>query len=58
MIASGHRVALDVEAVKVIKSYKGTSLTEDTWSYTQIRRVAELGVGVRSEQEHRMIREG
>jgi len=57
VMASGDRVASDVEAVKVIKSYGGTSLTEDAWSYKQIRRAAELGVGAKSEQEYRMIRE-
>jgi uncharacterized protein (DUF362 family) len=57
VMASGDRVALDVEAVKVMKSYEGTSLTEDAWSYMQIRRAAELGVGAKSEQEYRMIRE-
>jgi uncharacterized protein (DUF362 family) len=57
VMASGDRVASDVEAVKVIKSYEGTSLTEDAWSYKQIRRAAELGVGAKSEQEYRMIRE-
>jgi uncharacterized protein (DUF362 family) len=57
VMASGDRVALDVEAVKIIKGYEGTSLTEDAWSYKQIRRAAELGVGAKSEQEYRMIRE-
>lgn len=57
VMASGDRVASDVEAVKVIKSYEGTSLTEDAWSYKQIRRAAELGAGAKSEQEYRMIRE-
>jgi uncharacterized protein (DUF362 family) len=57
VMASGDRVALDVEAVKVIKGYEGTSLTENAWSYKQIRRAAELGVGAKSEQEYRMIRE-
>lgn len=57
VMASGDRVASDVEAVKVIKSYGGTSLTEDAWSYKQIRRAAELGAGAKSEQEYRMIRE-
>ena len=57
VMASGDRGASDVEAVKVIKSYEGTSLTEDAWRYKQIRRAAELGAGAKSEQEYRMIRE-
>lgn len=52
ILASGDRVALDVEAIKIIKSYRGTSLLEGAWSYTQIRRAAELGLGVKNEREY------
>jgi uncharacterized protein (DUF362 family) len=57
IFASGDRVALDVEAIKSIKSYEGTSLLEDPWSYTQIRRAAELGLGVENEREYRVLNE-
>jgi len=52
ILASGDRIAIDVEAIKMIRSYKGTSLTAEPWSYTQIRRASELGLGVKSEQEY------
>jgi uncharacterized protein (DUF362 family) len=55
VLASGDRVAVDVEAVKVIQSYEGNSLTADPWSYTQIRRAAELGIGARNEKEYTVI---
>lgn len=49
ILASGDRVAIDVEAIKVIEGYDGASLTADPWSYTQISAAAELGIGVKSE---------
>ena len=55
ILASGDRVAIDVEAVKTIKSFEGNSLTEDPWSYTQIRRAVEQKIGVRNEQEYKII---
>ncbi len=55
VMASGDRIALDVEAVKVIASYEGTSLTQDPWHYTQVRRAIDLGLGARSEQEYIVI---
>lgn len=56
VLSSGDRVALDVEALKIIESYKESSLEDDPWSYTQIRRAAELGLGVKDEQEYRVIK--
>ena len=52
ILASGDRIAMDVEALKVIESFKGSSLTDDPWSYTQIRRAVELGIGVKKEDEY------
>lgn len=52
ILASGDRIAIDVEALKIIEKYDGTSLEGDPWSYAQIRRAVELGVGVKSEQEY------
>lgn len=57
VLASGDRVAIDVEALKIIEGYEGASLKEDPWSYTQIRRAAELGLGVKNEQEYTVISE-
>lgn len=55
ILASGDRIAIDVEAIKVIKSFEGSSLQSDPWSYTQIRRAVELGIGVNSEHDYRVL---
>jgi uncharacterized protein (DUF362 family) len=57
VLASGDRIALDVEAIKTIKTYEGTSLTADPWTYTQIRRATALGLGARNGEEYEVIRE-
>ena len=57
VLASGDRIAIDVEALKVIESFEGANLTADPWSYTQIRRANELGIGVKSEQDYKTISE-
>jgi len=48
ILASGDRVAIDVEAIKIIESFDGASLRSDPWSYTQIRCAIELGLGVKN----------
>ena len=55
ILASGDRVAVDVEAIKTIESFKGANLIENPWSCTQIRRAVELGLGVRNEHEYTVI---
>lgn len=55
ILASGDRVAMDVEAIKIIESFDGSSLREDPWSYTQIRHAVELGLGVKSEMEYSVV---
>lgn len=57
VLASGDRIAIDVEALKIIERFEGASLTDDPWSYTQIHRAAELGLGVKNEQECKIINE-
>jgi uncharacterized protein (DUF362 family) len=57
VLASGDRIAMDVETLKLIESYEGTSLTDDPWSYTQIRRAVELEIGVKSEYDYKAISE-
>lgn len=52
VLASGDRIATDVESLKVIESFEGSSLTEDPWSYTQIRRAVELGIGVKTSDDY------
>jgi uncharacterized protein (DUF362 family) len=55
VLASGDRVALDVEALKTVAAFEASSLRKDPWSYTQVRRAAELGVGVKNEQEYTVV---
>ncbi len=55
ILASGDRVAIDVEAIKTIESFEGAKPKDDPWSYTQIRRAVELGLGVKNEQEYEVI---
>lgn len=55
VLASGDRVAIDVEALKIIESFEGASLKDDPWSYTQIHRAVELELGVKNEQEYKVI---
>jgi uncharacterized protein (DUF362 family) len=55
ILASGDRIALDVEALKVIQSYPGHSLKKDPWELTMIRRAVELGLGATSEAGYRVI---
>ena len=55
VLASGDRVAMDVEAIKVMASFKGSSLKDDPWEYTQIQRAKALGLGVKGEAEYSII---
>jgi uncharacterized protein (DUF362 family) len=55
VLASGDRIAMDVEAIKVIEGFEGSSLKDDPWSYTQIQRAKALGLGVKSEAEYSVV---
>jgi uncharacterized protein (DUF362 family) len=55
ILASGDRVALDVESIKIIESYEGSKLKDDPWSYTQIRRAVELGIGAKNEEDYKVL---
>jgi uncharacterized protein (DUF362 family) len=55
ILASGDRIAMDIEALKIIKSYEGTSITDNPWNYTQIRRAVELGLGTKTEREIKVV---
>jgi uncharacterized protein (DUF362 family) len=46
ILASGDRIAMDVEALETLESFDGASLSGDPWEFTQIRRAVELGLGV------------
>jgi uncharacterized protein (DUF362 family) len=55
ILASGDRIAMDVEALKIIQSYPGHSLKKGPWELTMIRRAVELGLGATSEAEYQVI---
>jgi uncharacterized protein (DUF362 family) len=57
ILASGDRVAMDVESIKVIQSFEGSKLKENPWTYAQIRHATALGLGVRSEDEYTVLTE-
>jgi uncharacterized protein (DUF362 family) len=55
ILASGDRVAIDVEGIKVIQGFRGASLLRDPWSYAQIRRTVELGLGSTSPLDYMVV---
>jgi uncharacterized protein (DUF362 family) len=56
VLASGDRIAIDVEGVKVLQSYpRDNSLTAPVWEMPLICRAVELGLGVASEAQYRVI---
>jgi len=57
ILASGDRIATDVEAIKIVQTFPGASLQADPWSYIQIRRAVELGLGVRSDKDYSVVEE-
>ena len=58
ILASGDRIAIDEEAIKTIQSLEGNSLPDNhPWNYTQIRRAAQLGIGVKSEAEYTVVKD-
>jgi len=55
VLASGDRVTLDVEAIKVIKTFEGNDLIDDPWKYVQIRHSARLGFGSRRTEDYAVV---
>jgi len=56
ILASGDRIAIDVEALKILKSYQANNrLDMPIWQLLQIRHAVELGVGVKSEDQIMLI---
>jgi len=55
ILASGDRIAMDVEAIKIIENFQSASLSADPWSYTQIRRAVELEIGVENGEEYEVV---
>lgn len=55
VFASADRIAIDVEGVRLIQSYPGSSLKLDAWSYPTIRRAVELGLGACDDASYRVV---
>lgn len=56
ILASDDRVAIDLEGIKIIQSFKGNSLKGiNPWSLIQIRKAIELGVGVTNENQYELL---
>lgn len=56
ILASGDRIAIDVEGVKILQSYPRENLIQaPVWEMPIIRRAIELGLGVKSESEYQVI---
>ena len=58
ILASGDQVAIDVEGVRVLQSYRAKNLlTGPVWELPQIRTAAALGIGVSSDAMCFVVRE-
>ena len=52
ILASTDRVAVDVEGVKIIQSFRGNSLKNiDPWELPQIKKAVEFGIGGREKEK-------
>ena len=52
ILASGDMVSIDVEGVRVLKSYDAKNrLSGDIWDLPQIRHAAEIGIGAKSDDD-------
>jgi uncharacterized protein (DUF362 family) len=58
ILASGDRVAIDAEALRVIKGYPGNSLKKDIWNYAQLKRAIQLGLGQGGEDSYMVVSPG
>jgi len=56
VLASTDRVALDVEAARIIQSYPGNSLRGSPWRLGMIKRAVELGLGARGDEDYEVVR--
>lgn len=58
IMASQDRIAIDVEGLKILKSYPAENkLDLDVWKFSQIKRAIELGIGSANEEDYMVVRE-
>jgi len=56
ILVSNDRIAIDVEGIKIIQSFKGNSLKDiNPWELPQIKRAVELNLGASSEEDYEVI---
>jgi uncharacterized protein (DUF362 family) len=55
MLASGDRIAADVEGIRALQRFPECSLSQEPWHYRQIREAIRLGLGVNEASAYRMI---
>jgi len=56
IIASDDRIAIDIEGIKIIQSFKGNSLGKiNPYQLPQIKRAIELNLGIKSEKDYEVI---
>jgi len=52
ILATGDRIAVDVEALKILQSYNADIRPDmNPWEFPQIKHAVELGFGVKGEDE-------
>jgi len=57
ILASGDRIAMDVECIKVISGFEGSKLKDNPWKYAQIQHAVKLGLGVKEEGAYEVVTE-
>ena len=57
ILASGDRIAIDVESIRTLQRYRECALKDDPWSYVQIQAAVRLGLGVAAPDECRLLRQ-
>ena len=57
ILASGDRIAMDVEALRILQDYKDNNLLtkQNIWDYDQIKTAAGLGIGARNDDEIEIV---
>ncbi|MGB9743445.1 MAG: DUF362 domain-containing protein [Minisyncoccales bacterium] len=56
ILASDDRVAIDVEGIKIIQSFRGNSLKKiNAWDLPQIRRAVELAIGAQNPADYQVL---
>jgi len=56
ILASDDRIAIDVEGIKIIQSFKGNSLKNiNPWKLPQIKMAVEFGLGPKSEKDYQIF---